>query len=264
MAKKSTKIEEVQEENINNEIEEVVVENKEEVVINNSDDNKSENKGTNNGPTYDELLSIVQQLAGEITSLKQNQNCNQTSFDNNSTMELINILANRKSDKEVTIIHNCELIGGLSTHIDLTGMTIDFRTIGEQRVLSWQQFEECVSKYRSFFERNIILLSDEHYDLSVKYSIPCVKRGDNHVITHEEILKLEKYTPEQLDKLVRSLTKKDQDFVFSYWLGQCYKRTPGFYDRHKVELLNLISGEHVFDNLITLMNGDYRNGSENN
>ncbi len=89
---------------------------------------------------YNELLSIVQMLAKEVQELKGAQAAQAiqappmytSAFDSNDrASELINLLANRRSDKEVVIVHNCELIGGLTAHLDLTGLTIDFRALGE-------------------------------------------------------------------------------------------------------------------------------------
>lgn len=233
-------------------------------------DAKAEETNTtvNNGPSYDELLQIIQQLSGEVSSLKAKQNASPAVVANTTTDDktdrLLDILANRKSDKEITIVHNCELLGGLSTHLDLTGMTIDFRSHGEQRVLSWQQFEECVSKYRRFFEKQLILLSNEHEEIAQRYNIPCVKRGDKHILTHKEIVGLNKLSVPKLTEFVESLTDEDRSFVFSYWIGKCYEKAEGYYDRHKIETLNHLSGTHVFDNVLTLMNGDFYQDDKKN
>lgn len=220
------------------------------------------------GPSYEELLSLVQGLSQEINALKASQAQPVQavlSSTEDTTSQLLNILANKKSDREVTIVHNREMLGGLSTNITLSSITIDFHTLGEQRVLSWQQFEECVSKYRAFFEKEIILLGPDHADLAQRYSVPYLNRGNNHVISREELTKLPKLTPQELEDFYKSLTDTDKDFVCSYWLGKCYNKETGtkegFYDRYKIEILNSLSGKHVFDNLIALMNGDFR---ENN
>jgi hypothetical protein len=125
-------------------------------------------------------------------------------------------------------------------------------------VLSWQQFEECVSKYRRFFDLEIILLGDEYAELAQRYSVSCVKRGNNHVFTRAELTKLPKMDIRELEDFFTSLTVQDREFVCSYWLGKCYEKKEGFYDRYKVELLNRLSNSHIFDNLLTLMNGDFR------
>lgn len=72
----------------------------------------------------------------ENESLKQKANSSENVP--TTTNRLLEYLTNKKSDREVTIVHNRELIPGLSTHIVLTGLIIDFKTLGEKRVLSWQ------------------------------------------------------------------------------------------------------------------------------
>lgn len=214
------------------------------------------------GPSYDELMALVQQLAQEVQSLKNTPAptpahvATEPAYD--KTDRLLEALTNRKSDKEVVIVHNREMLGGLCTAINLTGLNIEFRTLGEQRVLSWQQFEECVSKYRRFFDLEIILLGDEYAELAQRYSVSCVKRGNNHVFTRGELTKMPNMDIRELEDFFNSLTAQDREFVCSYWLGKCYEKKEGFYDRYKVELLNRLSNSHVFDNLLTLMNGDFR------
>lgn len=214
------------------------------------------------GPSYDELMAMVQQLAQEVQNLKNTSASTSVYATTESTYDktekLIEALTNRKSDKEVVIVHNREMLGGLCTAINLTGLNIEFRTLGEQRVLSWQQFEECVSKYRRFFDLEIILLGDEYAELAQRYSVSCVKRGNNHVFTRDELAKLPHMDIRKLEDFFNSLTTQDKEFICSYWLGKCYEKKDGFYDRYKVELLNRLSNSHVFDNLLTLMNGDFR------
>lgn len=208
-------------------------------------------------PSYDDLMKLVQQLAGEVQSLKSqaSQPISTQPASVSQTEELIELLANRKSDKEVVIVHNAEMNSGLTTHIELSTITIDFRHVGEQRVLSWQQFEECVSKYHSFFEKEIILLSDDDAEIAARYNVPCVKRG-YRTLTHEDIVRLPKMGVRELEDFVESLSDNDKEVVFSYWLGKCYERVEGFYDRHKMDTLNRISKNACFNNVLLVMNGE--------
>lgn len=221
-------------------------------------DESNKEAAVSTAPSYEDLMNMVQKLAQEVATLKTQPVAQTLTADYSRTDMLLEALTNRKSDKEVVIVHNREMLGGLCTAISLTGLEIEFRTLGEQRVLSWQQFEECVSKYRSFFEKEIILLGDEYSDLALRYSVPCVKRGNNHTFTREELNKLPFMDIHELETFFGSLTEQDKTFVCSYWLGKCYEKVAGFYDRYKVELLNRLCGTHIFDNLLTLMNGDFR------
>lgn len=211
------------------------------------------------GPTYNELLSVIEMLSNKITALEEGQaKASVTNNNSGDLTELLSMIANRRSDREVAIVHNCELNGGLTTHIDLSNMSIDFTHVGEERLLSWQQFEECVSKYRSFFERKIILLSDNDEDIAHKYNVPFVKpKGGNHVLSFDDMVKLPKMDVPELESFINSLSDKDKDMVFSYWMGKCYTRENGFYDRYKMDTLNRLS-DGAFANILLVMNGDAR------
>lgn len=220
--------------------------------------NKIEKKETtetvSTQPSYEDLMNLVQQLAGEVQALKSSAAI-APSTQPSSAEELLNMLANRKSDREVTIVHNMEMNGNLTTHIVLSTITIDFRHVGEQRVLSWQQFEECVSKYHSFFEKEIILLGAEDKELAERYGVPCIDKKTK-VLTHKDIEKLPNMSARQLEDFVESLSDTDKDVVFSYWLGKCYERTEGFYDRYKMDALNRLSKNGCFNNILLVMNGE--------
>ena len=150
-----------------------------------------------------------QKMTGEVSSV--------LSSTSDKTDRLLEILANKKSDKEVVIVHNREMIGGLSTAIKLTGLTINFHKLGEERVLSWQQFEECVSKYRKFFDKEIILLGSDYEELSQRYSVPCAKRANNKIITREDLINLAYMDTRQIEDYYNSLTEEDKAFICSYW-----------------------------------------------
>lgn len=218
--------------------------------------NVKEIEGVNGGgPSYEELASMVSFLARQVKELKESRNIEPAST---RTEELLEAIANRKSDKEVIVIHNCELLGGLTTHLELTGLSIDFRHVGEQRVLSWQQFEECVSKYHSFFEKGIIKLGADYRDLAEKYGLPYDAVQDSvHSLNSRDIEKLPSLSVHELEALVESLNDRDKDTLMSYWLGKSYERVDGFYDRYKIETLNRLSNKGVFDTLILVMNGEH-------
>lgn len=170
--------------------------------------------------------------------------------------QYIEKIANRKSDQEVTIVHNREIVGGGTTHIKLQGIEIDFQHIGQKRLLSWSQFQECASKYAGFFKREIILVDDEDRWAAEMYQLPCVKRN-GAVLTRTELDKVGKLSIEKLTQLYNSLTEEDKVFLLNYWMGQCYNNNPDFYNRTKVETLNALSGKGTFDVILTYMNGEF-------
>ena len=180
-----------------------------------------------------------------------------------NTERILDYLTNKKSDKEITIIHNRERLGGGSTAIRLTGLSIDFHTIGEQRVLTWQQFEELVSKYRKWFDKHIILLAPEHKDLAERYNVPYLTSSTHNVLTRNDLARIGKLSVEELTEFYQSLDKQDQSFLCSYWLGKVYENDPDFYNRYKIETLNRLSDCGAFDNTLTSMNYDYKKNPNN-
>lgn len=214
-------------------------------------------QGQQTGPSYNELLNIIQQLSNEVQALKSNNTQSPQQSDSSAALsDILSTLANRKSDREVSIVHNCELIGGLTTHLDLSNTSIDFTHVGETRLLSWQQFEECAAKYRSFFERRVILIDSAYAEVAQKYGLPCAE-GTKHILTQSDIAKLPTLSVPELEKFIESLEEADKVTVFNYWLGKCYSREEGFYDRYKMDTLNRLSN-NLFDNILLVMNGDSR------
>ena len=177
---------------------------------------------------------------------------------NDRTDRLLETLVNRKMDREVTIVHNAEMFGGMSTYIKLSTMTIDFRKMGEQRVLSWQQFEELCNRYRKFIDRGLIKVTPEYRYLCDTYQIGCYDVDGKKTLTSDILNKLPNMTNEQLETCYNDLYDTDKNILLNYWLGQCYARPENrdkrFYDRYKIELLNRLSNSSVFDNILADMN----------
>lgn len=217
---------------------------------------------SNSGPSYDELMDMVRSLANEVATLKNSTPSQQSSTTDSTTVKILEMLSGRKSDREVILVHNREMLGGLTTHLDLPNLTIDFRKMGEERVLTWQQFEQCVSRYRSFFERGILLLGEDEADLAERYSVPCVQNSKTG-ISRKQLDGVGDMSIRELEDFFNSLSENDKAFLCSYWMGKCYTREPKFYDRSKIEALNRLAGldkdnNGVFDVLLTLMNNDFR------
>lgn len=167
---------------------------------------------------------------------------------------LAEALSNRKSDKEVVVVHNRTLIGGAATSIRLTNLSIDFHTLGEERVLSYQQFEELVSKYHKWFDKEIILLAPGYEELAERYNVPCQKRTGHAALTKSDLQTIHRLNERELEDYMSTLTEQDQEFICSYWLGMCYQKDERFLNRSKIELLNRITGKGIFNVFLVDMN----------
>jgi hypothetical protein len=196
-------------------------------------------------------------LEGENNTV-ETSSTNAIEVANDRTDRLLETLVNRKMDREVTIVHNAEMFGGMSTYIKLSTMTIDFRKMGEQRVLSWQQFEELCNRYRKFIDRGLIKVTPEYRYLCDTYQIGCYDVDGKKTLTSDILNKLPDMTNEQLETCYNDLYDTDKNILLNYWLGQCYARPENrdkrFYNRYKIELLNRLSNSSVFDNILADMN----------
>lgn len=245
------------------------VEKKETNVEINSNTNETivnENTGAGNAE-MEALLALVKQMQEEITTLKSKEiqttiiESKVDTVKEDTTTKLLEALVNNKSNREVVVIHNEEMFNGLCTAIELSNLQIKFTRLGEQRVLSWQQFEELVSKYRGFIDRGLIKVSDKDRDLCDKYQIQCYEPSVEYTLTAEVLNRLPDMSDEELKKVYKGLSEDNQKILLNYWLGKCYARVEDrderFYNRYKIDLLNSLSGSYLFDNIIADMNSAY-------
>ena len=112
-------------------------------------------------------------LEGENNTV-ENLSTNAIEVANDRTDKLLETLVNRKMDREVTIVHNAEMFGGMSTYIKLSTMTIDFRKMGEQRVLKvWGKGKTEGEKGKGL---NFVVLTDKAY-LPIKNYLEAARKG---------------------------------------------------------------------------------------
>lgn len=241
-------------------------EEKNETVVETNVVKEENNSGVSNADVT-ALLALVQQMQEEIATLKQREvqpaviESRVDSIKEDATTKLLEALVNNKSNREVTVVHNEEMFNGLCTAIELSNLSIKFTRLGEQRVLSWQQFEELVSKYRGFIDRGLVKVTPKDADLCEKYHIQCFETGADYTITAEILNKLPDMSDEELKKVYKGLSEDNQKILLNYWLGKCYAREEDrderFYNRYKIDLLNSLSGSYLFDNIIADMNSAY-------
>lgn len=238
---------------------------KKEQIINDEIVNE-EKESSSDSPNMGELLELVKTLQKELGELKNKETkevvvepIREVSQD--ATTKLLETLVNSKSNREITVVHTVEMFNGLCTAIELSNLHIQFTRLGEQRVLSWQQFEELVSKYRGFINRGIIKITPKDRDLCDKYQIQCYEITEEYTLTAEILNKLPDMSERELEDVFRKLSEDDQKILLSYWLGKCYAREEDrderFYNRYKIDILNRLSNSYLFDNIIADMNNDY-------
>lgn len=215
------------------------------------------------GVSPQELLLLIKNLQNEVKNLKENNTIPNTVLESTADLKtdaILKLLTNNKSNKEVIVVHNMEMLGELSTVVNLSNLSIKFRKLGEQRVLTWQQFEELLSKYRGYFDRDILLLDSQHQDLMERYNIKCYNSAGKGFLNQTILNSLGDMTIAELEQCYTELGETGKDSLLSFWLGKCYGKDLKFFDRYKLELLNRLSKSRTFDSMINEMNSDFYRG----
>lgn len=198
-----------------------------------------------------DLLAIIAQLKGEIENLKSTNNTPVS----NPSEDLIRSLAENKTNREVVIVHNRQMMGkNLSTLIKLDNYRTKLRDLGEERVLTYQQFEQFISKYPAYIEKDIVLLHPKHQDLAEKFHMRCYDKGSEEYLTQTLLRELSYASVARIEEIYLSLNQESRNSLLSFWLGKCYEKDKNFYDRYKLDLLKRLSESKIFDVMIHEIN----------
>lgn len=139
----------------------------------------------------------------------------------------------------VKIVHLWDYSGtGLKTHIELSNLTIDLRTFGEERTLTRQSFEELVGKYRGFFDRGVIAPGADAGDVAQRYGL---KKVTEMNIPDAFLSKMASMNTYELEELYNKLGDGHRQFMLSYWRRKVVEKNPAFLDMRKIETLNRVS-----------------------
>jgi hypothetical protein len=143
----------------------------------------------------------------------------------------------------VKIIHLQQLAPSLTTHVQLSTRVIDFNRFGEERNLRFNEFEEIISKYKSFFDSDILCLSSVDADLADRYEL---KTEKDNAITSTVLKRISKLPLEELESLYNKCSKGQRVFLINVWCMNYYNNEdPSFRDKKKIDLLNELSNGSI-------------------
>lgn len=161
--------------------------------------------------------------------------------------------------KKIVVVHLQELLGGTSTYIKLSNTIRTLHHMGEIATFDLDSFEELASKYRHFFDNGVLAVDSKYIDVAELYHLPIFNAKNKTIYSKEMLDKLPTASLDEIEKIYNDLAPSSRDSFLSYWLTQCYERTPGFYNRDKMAFLNKISDTETFLTLMKEMdNNDYR------
>ena len=141
-------------------------------------------------------------------------------------------------DERVKIIHLVERAPGLSTYMELSNLVVKLSKFGEERILTLQQFEEMVGKYRSWFDKGLISVAAGYEDVAQRYGL---KTATDYPIDSEFIYHLGNANMADIEEIYPKLPEAGKDFILSYWNRKVIEGDPNFKDRRKIETLDRLS-----------------------
>jgi hypothetical protein len=178
---------------------------------------------------FDMLMQMVKNLQSENAELKARSD---------SAPKVI------ESNRMVKIIHLCDNVAPLKTHIKTHNVLLNFGRFEETATLTFQQFEELFREYRDYFERNVIGLTSDDEDLCDMYNI---KKTYHSPLNRSVLENVANINDEELNNLVAS-TQKDviiRSFATGYFetdVDGKYPRDSRYKNRDRADLLNRLSG----------------------
>ena len=141
---------------------------------------------------------------------------------------------------EVTLVHLIENAPGLTTHIELSNITMDLSAFGEERTLDRRQAEEISGKYRKWFDKGIIAFGANGDELASKFGLKSV--NDYSYINKNFVKQLGSLSLLELENLYKKVGDGHKKFIISYFKRKIVEGDPAFKDVHKIEMLNRVSG----------------------
>lgn len=199
-----------------------------------SNDVNNQNKTetvTKDGPS-DDLQKLIQELIAQNKAImKENEELKTYKRSEPITSRMI------------TIVHLCDNVYPLKTHIKTANVLLNFGKYGETATLPFVHFEELHREYRDYFERNVIGLTAKDEDLCEMFNIKKTYKDpmsqsilDNVAsINDEELKRIYDLVPQtQKDVIIRS-------FVAGYFEEDSEGRYPKdsrYKNKARAEMLN--------------------------
>lgn len=196
-----------------------------------------------------DILTQLKTMQKEIDSLKKEKEVLQEK--NNDLIKEIAVQNGKKNairsqDSEVTLYFN--QYGCLEAH--LPNLDLRMEQFGEERVITFAQFQQLIGKHRKFFERERLLVGPEDIDLVDKYKVKAYDPTSSSYIHYKDIEKFATMSGREIEVYFDKLSPKSKNGMLTLWMAKCYAKEPGFYSIEKMDALNRASGSKTFDLLI--------------
>lgn len=194
---------------------------------------------TNGGSEADQRIAALEAQIKMLTALLQATNAGQQ--------------AQNSLTEEVTVVHLVSRAPGLTTHIELSTITLDLCEFGEERTLDRRQAEELAGKYRSLFENGTLAFGRGAEKMATKFRLKTVQ--DYSYLSTDFINRLAIMDFHELEDLYGKLCDGHRAFIIEYFKRKIAEgKDPRFSDPIKIETLNRISNGAMESVLVDAQN----------
>lgn len=161
---------------------------------------------------------------------------------------------------KIKIVHLAQMDPQLGTIIHLSNLDVGMTNFGEERLLTIQQFEELLSKHRSWFAKGLLCVAKGYEEEAKTYGVTTV---DECPIDDTFIKTLGDIPMTKIEEVYNRLPEYGQENLVSYWLRCAYDGNPKFRDIRRVKSFNEITGGKL-DNFIVELNRKVETGISQN
>lgn len=161
------------------------------------------------------------------------------------------IRASSVLNEEITIVHLREREVGLSTHIVLSNLVLDFTRFGETRVIDRRQAEELVSRCRKQFINGTLAIGNENSDFAKIMQVNTLNAYSND-IGADFLVRLGSLSLFELEELYNKVCDGFKSFIIEYFKRKVIEKDPNFKNIHKIEMLNRVSDGAMSGTLLDL------------
>ena len=136
---------------------------------------------------------------------------------------------------DVTIVYCSNSLG----YAKISNMELRFNKFGEEFILSRNQFDELVGKYRKWFDKGLLAVSYKNLDIAAAKGL---KTDKDYLLDAKTLNNLGKLSLEELENLWNTLTvPAHKQSIISFYKEKFISGDPDYMDRARVDLMNRLT-----------------------
>lgn len=136
---------------------------------------------------------------------------------------------------DVTIVYCSNSLG----YAKISNMELRFNKFGEEFILTRNQFDELVGKYRKWFDKGLLAVSYKNLDIAAAKGL---KTDKDYLLDAQTLNNLGKLSLEELEALWNTITvPSHKQSVISFYKEKFISGDPDYMDRAKVDLMNRLT-----------------------